>query len=168
MKKNKKNLKGMTLIEMIISLAIFAVMSLILLTIGQVVDKQMRATTNLKEKLVQQSHIAANRITNVDQVSTDGAGAVIVNPTAELPTTPITITVKVNGSGNYYTLLDPDDPSLGIDPSAKSYNNPSVTIDANKYDTKAAVRDIDVSDGKPNDGLSLEFVELLPTATTTP
>lgn len=168
MKKNRKSLKGMTLIEMIISLAIFAVMSLVLLTIGQVVDKSMRATTNLKEKLVQQSPIAANRQKIADQVATDPSGAVIVTPTQELPTTPITITVRMPGNGIYYTLVDPNDPSKGIDPSPHGYNDPSLIINANKYDTKTAVKDIDVSDGKPNDGLSLEFVDILPTGSPTP
>jgi prepilin-type N-terminal cleavage/methylation domain-containing protein len=168
MKKNRKSLKGMTLIEMIISLAIFAVMSLVLLTIGQVVDKSMRASTNLKEKLVQQSPLAANRVKEVVQDVTDPSGTVIATAAAALPTTPITITVRVPGSGQYFVLLDPNDPSKGVDPNAKSYNDPSIILNANKYDTKAAVKDIDISDGKPNDGLSLEFVDILPTGSPTP
>ncbi|MBO4877057.1 MAG: prepilin-type N-terminal cleavage/methylation domain-containing protein [Ruminococcus sp.] len=175
MKKTNKKLKGMTLIEMIISLAIFAVMSLVLLVIGQVVDKQMRATTNLKEKVVQQSPLAANRITKCDQIQldangqpvTDASGLPIVLPTSELPTTPIVITIKVDGNGQYYLRQDPNDPNSPIDPNAHTFNDPSISINCKKYDTKQAVRDLDVSNGKPNDGLSLEFVEIEPTTAAT-
>lgn len=175
MKKTNKKLKGMTLIEMIISLAIFAVMSLVLLTIGQVVDKQMRATTNLKEKVVQQSPLAANRVTTCDQVqldangepATDGSGNMILLPTSELPTTPITFTVGLTGSfPGFEVWNDPNDKSKGTH-SEPGYTDPTRPIQCNKYDTKQAVHDLDVSNGKPNDGLSLEFVEIVPTTAPT-
>ncbi len=173
MKKNGKKLKGMTLIEMIISLAIFAIMSLVLLTIGQVVDKQMRATTNLKEKVVQQSPIAANRVTVVDQIqldangqpATDAHGDVIVLPTSELPSAPITFSIGIDKSGSYELPNDPLDYSKGS--HQEHYNNPTQSIDCVKYDTKQAVHDLDISNGKPNDGLSLEFVEIVPTTAPT-
>ena len=173
MKKTGKKLKGMTLIEMIISLAIFAIMSLVLLTIGQVVDKQMRATTNLKEKVVQQSPLAANRVTVADQIqlnadgepATDSHGDLIALPTAELPSSPITITIGITANGSYELPNDPNDYSKGS--HQENYNNPTQAINCVKYDTKQAVHDLDVSDGKPNDGLSLEFIEIVPTTAPT-
>jgi len=62
MKKNKRNLKGMTLYEMIISIAIFAIMCLILIGIGVHIDRTSKATNNLKSKLVAETHFAANNI----------------------------------------------------------------------------------------------------------
>ena len=158
MKKNGKMLKGMTLIEMIISLAIFAIMSLVLLTIGQV---------------VQQSPLAANRVTVADQIqlnadgepATDSHGDLIALPTAELPSSPITITIGITANGSYELPNDPNDYSKGS--HQENYNNPTQAINCVKYDTKQAVHDLDVSDGKPNDGLSLEFIEIVPTTAPT-
>lgn len=60
MKKTKK-LKGMTLVEIIIAIAVFAVLGVILITAGTTIDNLTRATTNLKDKLVTQSPYAANQ-----------------------------------------------------------------------------------------------------------
>ena len=62
MKKGKKNLKGMTLIEMIISIAVFAALCGILVMVGTHIDAQTRATNNLKDKILKESPYAANRV----------------------------------------------------------------------------------------------------------
>ena len=62
MKKGKKKLKGMTLIEMIISIAVFAALCGILVMVGTHIDAQSRATNNLKDKIVKESPYAANRV----------------------------------------------------------------------------------------------------------
>lgn len=66
MKKNNRNLKGMTLYEMIISIAIFAIMCLILFGIGVHIDKTTKATNNLKSKITTETHYAANKIDRDD------------------------------------------------------------------------------------------------------
>lgn len=62
MKKNRKNLKGMTLYEMIISIAIFAVMTGVLIGVGTHIDKTNRATRNLKSRIVREAPVAANKM----------------------------------------------------------------------------------------------------------
>ncbi len=62
MKKSKK-LKGMTLIEIIVALAIFAMLGALLVTVGMTSTKTNRAATGLKEKMVDQSPYAANQKT---------------------------------------------------------------------------------------------------------
>ena len=62
MRKKMKSHKGMTLIEMIISLAIFAIMCGILVGVGIHIDQTSRATNNLKNKVAVQSPIAANKV----------------------------------------------------------------------------------------------------------
>lgn len=75
MRKNK-NFKGMTLVEIIIALAVFAVLGVILITAGTTVDNLTRATTNLKGKLVEQSPYAANQRT-VYGTNDDGTDKVL-------------------------------------------------------------------------------------------
>ena len=155
MKKRKKNLKGMTLVEMIISIAIFAIMGGVLVLIGTHIDNTSRATNNLKNKITKQSPYAANHITSFSYE----AGS------SELPSSDLDITVSVNDAGDYYTYIDPYDHGKGV--QQKSYNNPSVVIPAKKYATEDIVND-GVSENEkkriqngPNNGLNLEFIEFV-------
>lgn len=158
MKKSKKNLRGMTLFEMIISIAIFAVMGGLLILIGTHIDRTTKASTNLKNKVVKESPYAANHITKYAY----GGGAEV-----DLPASSIEVKVALPGeSGDYYVYKDPTDPSKGFD--KKSYSDPQVAIDAKKYATEDIVLD-GVSDAEkkriqegPNNGLNLEFIEFEP------
>ena len=83
MKRTKKNLKGMTLYEMIISIAIFAIMCGVLIGVGMHIDNSNKATNNLKAKINAEAPYAANRVEdprmNKDVVKIDvkcGAGSV--------------------------------------------------------------------------------------------
>jgi len=58
----KKKLKGMSLIEIIISLAVMALLSIILLTVGTTIGNTSKATNKLKNKILQESPYASNRI----------------------------------------------------------------------------------------------------------
>ena len=87
MKKGKKNLKGMTLIEMIISIAVFAALCGVLVMVGTHIDAQSRATNNLKDKIVKQSPYAANRITKYPGEKDEDGNY------PESPTKPITIEI---------------------------------------------------------------------------
>lgn len=58
MKKRKKKLSGMTLVEVIIALVVFAAISLILVLLGNSVEAHHRAARRLNDKVVVQGPIA--------------------------------------------------------------------------------------------------------------
>lgn len=58
MRKNKKKLKGMTLIEIIISLAIFAMLGVILVLVSMQVISYTKGTRNLNNKVAEQGPVA--------------------------------------------------------------------------------------------------------------
>ena len=64
MKKFKKKLSGMTLIEMIISLAVFASLALILATMGSAVEKHQREARKINTNVAVNGPIAEAQRTN--------------------------------------------------------------------------------------------------------
>ncbi len=56
--KKKKKLKGMTLIEIIVSIAVFAMISLILVMLGSSVNAQRRSAKKVNDKVAFQGPIA--------------------------------------------------------------------------------------------------------------
>ncbi len=56
--KKKKKLRGMSLIEIIVSIAVFAMISLILVTLGSAVNAQRRSTKRVNDKVAVQGPIA--------------------------------------------------------------------------------------------------------------
>ena len=72
MENKKKKLKGMSLVEIIISLAVMAIMGILLITLGTTIDSTTRATNKLKSKIVQQSPYAAARATSAYVYDDDG------------------------------------------------------------------------------------------------
>jgi len=103
MKKRKKNLKGMTLIEMIISIFVLGLLTMILVMVGEHIDAQSRATNNLKDKIVKESPYAANKVTAFK----DG----------ELKSEDITIDI----------IYDKDKPKIEL--TAKKYETVEVVLD---------------------------------------
>lgn len=73
--KLKKRLKGMTIIEIIVSLALFTVMSAVLLTACLYVNRMIIRTNKLTNKVNYQSPIAENRL-NTDANVTANSGTV--------------------------------------------------------------------------------------------
>lgn len=73
--KLKKRLKGMTLIEIIVSLALFTVMSAVLLTACLYVNRTISRTNKLTNKVNYQSPIAENKL-NTDANVTANSGTV--------------------------------------------------------------------------------------------
>ncbi len=61
MKKHHTKLSGMTLVEMIVALAVFAALALILVMMGNSVEKHSRAATNLNKKVAVEGPIAEGR-----------------------------------------------------------------------------------------------------------
>lgn len=58
MKKFMKKLRGMTLVEIIISLAVLAMLSLILVTLGSAAEKHSRAARSLNDRVAVEGPIA--------------------------------------------------------------------------------------------------------------
>ena len=98
MKKLNKKLKGMTLVEIIVSLAIFAMFALILVMLGNSVEKNSREANKLNKKVAVNGPVAemqntkktymANdkhviKVANKSQLqtNTEGLSKVIIDPT---------------------------------------------------------------------------------------
>lgn len=107
--KKKRTLKGMTLIEIIISMFILTVMAGLLLGIGLNVDETSKSTTGMKDKVAVEAPYAGNHRTQY----IDSAGNVQdITPEANL-----TITVGLNGAsqnveGNVFNTADIYDDSI--------------------------------------------------------
>ena len=142
MKKRKKNLKGMTLLEMIISIFLFSVMCGLLILVGNHIDATSRATNNLKDKVTKQSPYAANNQT--EYRDKDGN-------TVELNSKDITIKIAFD---------DEDAVSVG-----GSVVKPDIELKAKKYETQQIVLDGRSEKSKetilngPNNGLNLDFID---------
>lgn len=162
MKKSKKKLKGMTLIEMIISIFIFAIMGGLLILVGTHIDATSKATNNLKNKVVVESPYAANHVKDI------GGGN-------ELPHEEMDITIKIKAKGEYWVpVTDKDDPSV-VTYEKKTYGDEDgyVTqeMKADKYSTEQLVTDgmtekqIEDMRKKVNGKLNLDFFEVKPEET---
>ncbi len=161
MKKGKKKLKGMTLVEMIISIAIFGIMGGLLILVGTHVDATTRAGNTLKNKVQVESPYAANHRTE------DAAGN-------ELPTSEIDISVKLNvGSEGHYYVKTTN--AAGEDVVLEEDYGPNIQVDmkADKYQTEGLVTDgmtaeqIEEMRKRANGGLNLEFFDVQPTTAPT-
>ncbi|MBR4627671.1 MAG: type II secretion system protein [Ruminococcus sp.] len=64
MKKLKSKLSGMTLVEMIVALAVFAMLALILVLMGSAVEKNSRAAHDLNSRVAVNGPIAEAQNTN--------------------------------------------------------------------------------------------------------
>ena len=162
MKKSKKKLKGMTLIEMIISIFIFALMGGVLVLVGTSIDKQTKASNRLRDKIVEESPYAANHLDEVTkpdgnkyQLSSEEIDIVVWQDTYQ---------------GNYkkYELIDPNDQSKGKKENTYpiTVSNSKVEMKADKYHTqdivldgKSAAQKQEIQNGV-NSGLDLEFFEI--------
>ncbi|MCM1008940.1 MAG: type II secretion system GspH family protein [Ruminococcus flavefaciens] len=58
MKKNKKKLRGMTLVEVVIAIVIFASLSLVLVVVGNSIEAHQRAARKLNNKVAVQGPVA--------------------------------------------------------------------------------------------------------------
>lgn len=165
MKKCKKKAKGMTLIEMIISIAIFGIMGGLLILIGTHVDATTRAGNNLKHKVTVESPYAANhKKTYVDKSGTE----------QDIPTSEMDISVKLTIPGEIKTWkkgIDAD--GNEIEEEVSYSGDVEVDMKADKYDTETLITDgmtaeqIDLMRKRANGGLNLEFFEVKPTEAPT-
>lgn len=164
MKKSKKKLKGMTLIEMIISIFIFALMGGILVLVGTSIDKQTKASNRLRDKIVEESPYAANHIDEV--CDSDGNKYNLSSEEIDI------VVWQDTYSNNYkkYEWVDPSDHSKGKKENTYPINssNSKVEMKADKYHTqdivldgKSAAQKQEIQNGV-NSGLDLEFFDIQP------
>lgn len=98
-KIKKKSLKGMTLVEIIISLAVVAIMTVLLVAAASAVNAYIRSSNNVNKKVSVQAPVAESGYTGSAN---------------ELSTADSDIRITVNGNvelvGKGYSVVDPDAP----------------------------------------------------------
>lgn len=85
--RNHKRLKGMSLMEIVISMAIYGILALLIVEVMSVVNSTMRSTTQLNTRLSYESKFADNQLTA-------GDAEVLLTPTAKQ------ITIDYGGTNN--------------------------------------------------------------------
>ena len=133
MKKSKKSLKGMTLVEMIISIAIFAIMGGLLVLVGTHIDSTNRATNVLKSKISTESPYAANKKTGYR--NKDGVDKV-------LAPSDMAIDISITEIGD----------TASVTLEAEKFNTRDIVEDGLDDTDKTAIRN------KANGGLNFQFV----------
>lgn len=164
MKKNKKTLKGMTLVEMIISIAVFGMLGLILVQVGTMIDKTNKATGRLKKKVnIQAPYAASQNIDYTDYDEDDNPVPAQLTPSLSNITVslddsggnPINVTVrckKSHDSDEYENRVI----TAEIDLAGKCYNTMEVVEDNDKIVEKDADDNIVGANSKNN----LQFITL--------
>ncbi|MBR5682466.1 MAG: prepilin-type N-terminal cleavage/methylation domain-containing protein [Ruminococcus sp.] len=150
MKKGKKVLKGMTLIEMIITIAVLAMLCVILAMVGQNIDATTRATNNLKDKVVKESPYAANAVNHYN----DHAGNNV-----ELASEAGTVVVRINGSFEFDGISYPD-PSVNI--GVERYNTEEIVLDGRSVQERKVIQE------GPNSGINFKFIRFTTSAPAAP
>ena len=175
--KAKKNLKGMTLIEVIIAMAVFAMLGVVLINIGTSVDKTTRATNDFKKKLVAETPYAAGYLksyyvknANNEYVIDGGTGL----PTSkDIDKSNIDITVHVDMNNiTVVKWVDESDHSKGT--NSTTVSQPEVTLEGDLYDTSRTfygdkVDDADFAakqDASANGNLNLRYIQDIKQKTT--
>lgn len=85
--RKRKKYKGMTLIEILIALAIFAMLGSLLVLAGIQIDNTMKASNKLKKKMLVEAPYAANQLEKYNVNGTD----------VYFATESVTINVEYNG-----------------------------------------------------------------------
>lgn len=131
MKKLKRKLKGMTLVEILVSLAIFAMFALILVMLGNSVEKNSREANKLNKKVAvngpvaemqnnKQAYMADGnheiRVANKSQLTTNSAGEwvtgyVAIDGTLCYVNESLTNEVTTNTEGLSEVIIDPTNPT---------------------------------------------------------
>jgi len=145
----------MTLYEMIISLAIFAIMCLILVTVGMHIDRVSRATTDLKNKVATEAPYAANKLTK------DTSNNDLFDATKDVKDLTVSISVD-GGATKSWPVAGSSTPATG---------NAEIVMDAKKYNTERIYTGndpISAADAAAavNGQLNLEFIEIVPRVTS--
>lgn len=129
---NKKNLKGMTLVEIIVAMAIFAMLGVILVTLGSNVDISTRSANRLNKRVAIQAPYAASQDTEYSYETKDGDGNIIVTNAKLDP-----------NLTNIEVFLDSDNDNTPDVVSVKSGGSTSdVNSDTKIYGSRFSTKDI--------------------------
>lgn len=139
MKKAKKKVKGMTLIEMIITIMVFTLMCGVLVMIGTHIDSVTKSTNTIKDKIVKQSPYAANN--NNTYIGSD-------NATHTFASNDVDITISWAGGTIDGTNCSGFDVELG----GKRYMTEEVVLDGRTEKSKEYIQN------GPNAGINLDFI----------
>lgn len=165
---NKKNLRGMTLVEIIVALAIFAILGMILIRLGINVDSTTKSSNRLNKRVAVQAPYAASQDIDYSYNTVDEEGNVSVTDAKLTPNlTSIEVYIDQNNDGT------PDIVSVkrknktereDVDSDSKVYGN--------RYSTKAIVdnpdgKEVYDSDEVSNSGHHLQFIEVFSTVEQT-
>lgn len=178
--KKRKKLKGMTLVEVIISMAIFSMLGVILLGIGRVVDNTTRASSKLSKKMTIQAPYAASK--SIIKKDTDGDTVMDKfyyedDAHNEYVVTPDNIEVKVffGDESNPTKVkvqkfeLEADGKTVKRDAEGNPIKDGApvdeeamASMDANKYSTKKIVegKSSIYDPNGPNADLNFQFIEI--------
>lgn len=168
MKKSRKKAKGMTLVEMIISIAIFGIMGGLLILVGTHIDATTRAGNNLKHKVTVESPYAANH----KKTYKDGVDDV------DIPKSEMDITIKLTIPDEVSVWKkETDEVTKEVKEVEYTYSGDvELDLKADKYETESIItkdmtdEQIKLMRKRANGGLNLEFFELqkeTPTEATT-
>lgn len=151
MKKLKRNLRGMTLVEIIISLAVFAMLGIILVMVGKSVEEHSRAAHHLNNKIVVEGPIAEAQKND---------SAFLLNDEIEIKVAKAQKTTDANG--NVMNVL----PADGVVTIKGALYNTDPELGTNATDANG---DPIPDPGAVSNDYNLKYVEITkPTVTTQP
>lgn len=115
----KKKLKGMTLVEIIISLAVLAVLTVLLVGTASLIENYIRSANNVNGKVATQTPVAETRYVQkaykIDPSGTNEKVSIVINGNVEF-------------AGDGYVTIDPavpvDDNELGGNLGLKFIDTP--------------------------------------------
>lgn len=142
MNDKKKTLKGTTLVEVIIALAVFALLGIILLQVGTAIDKSNRATNRLNKRVTIQAPYAASQ--SVDYVAYDSSGNIVLdedgNLTRTLDFTPMNVSVSIDDNNGVPKNVEVEvRASADSETTEKRHITAQIGLTAQCYSTKPIV-----------------------------
>lgn len=121
----KKKLKGMTLAEVIISLAVLGVLTVVVVGTANLIDNYTRSANNVNKKVAVQTPVAESQY--MDK-------AYKIDPTGADNKIKITINNNIDFEGDGYVTVDPaatvNEDELGGNLGLKFINNPQYVTSA--------------------------------------
>jgi len=187
--KSRKKLKGMTLMEIIISMAVFAMLGVILLGIGKTVDSTTKASSRFNKKMTVQAPYAAAKDVTDNNITIDVNGDGLVDDADKcyyqdesgnnIPVTPGKMNIEVyfgNKSNptqvkvqKYQMEADGKTPKKDAEGNlikdGVPVNEPAYAdMEANRYSTKGLIENnkLIYDADSPNENLNFQFIDIQP------
>ena len=158
---NKKNLKGMTLVEIIVAMAIFALLGVVLIHLGTNVDSTTKSANRLNKRVAIQAPYAASLDTEYSYETKDEEGNVSVVDAKLAPNlTNIEVYIDQNNDGT------PDVVAVKKkDQTERVDVNSDTNVYGNRFSTKAVVdnpsgKEVYDSDAVSNSEHHLQFIDV--------